>query len=53
MTAVVGGDATEVLASIEGHGLTAANNNGAGQVVAAGTAEQLAAFQADPPARRG
>ena len=40
-----------MLAAIEKHGLTAANNNGAGQVVAAGTAEQLAAFQADPPAK--
>ena len=51
MTAVLGGDTEDVLASIERHGLTAANNNGAGQVVAAGTAEQLAAFQADPPAK--
>lgn len=51
MTAVLGGDPAEVLAAIERHGLTAANTNGAGQVVAAGTAEQLAAFAADPPAK--
>ena len=50
MTAVLGGDETAVLRSIEAHGLTPANINGAGQIVAAGTAEQLAAFAADPPA---
>jgi [acyl-carrier-protein] S-malonyltransferase len=51
MTAVLGGDEAEVLDSIEAHGLTPANVNGAGQVVAAGTLEQLAAFAADPPAK--
>ena len=51
MTAVLGGDPDEVLAALERHGLTAANNNGAGQVVAAGTLEQLEAFKADPPAK--
>jgi [acyl-carrier-protein] S-malonyltransferase len=51
MTAVVGGSADEVLEAISTHGLTAANNNGPGQVVAAGTKEQLAAFAASPPAR--
>lgn len=51
MTAVLGGDSAEVLAAIERHGLTAANDNGSGQVVAAGTDEQLAALAADPPAR--
>jgi [acyl-carrier-protein] S-malonyltransferase len=50
MTAVLGGDLEEVLGKIAEHGLTPANNNGAGQIVAAGTVEQLAAFQADPPA---
>jgi [acyl-carrier-protein] S-malonyltransferase len=50
MTAVLGGDEAEVLAAIEAHGLTPANVNGAGQVVAAGTAAQLAAFAANPPA---
>src|SRR6266568_5079873 len=51
MTAVLGGDEKAVLAAIENHGLTAANVNGAGQVVAAGTTAGLAAFAADPPAR--
>lgn len=51
MSAVLGGDAEEVLATLEKHGLTPANMNGAGQVVAAGTLEQLAALQADPPTR--
>ena len=50
MTAVLGGDEGQVLAAIGRHGLTPANVNGAGQVVAAGTAAQLAAFAADPPA---
>lgn len=50
MTAVLGGAEDEVLAAIEKHGLTPANVNGAGQIVAAGTMEQLAAFAADPPA---
>ena len=51
MTAVLGGDRDEVLAAIAEHGLTAANDNGPGQIVAAGTLEQLAAFQAAPPAK--
>jgi [acyl-carrier-protein] S-malonyltransferase len=51
MTAVIGGDPDEVLAALEANGLTAANNNGSGQLVAAGTKEQLAALAADPPAR--
>src|SRR6266498_2340236 len=51
MTAVLGGNEKDVLAAIEGHGLTPANVNGAGQLVAAGTMAQLAAFAADPPAR--
>ena len=49
MTAVLGGDRDEVVAKAEEHGLTAANENGAGQIVVAGTLEQLAAFAADPP----
>jgi [acyl-carrier-protein] S-malonyltransferase len=48
MTAVLGGDPDEVLAAIKAAGLTAANINGAGQVVAAGAVDQLAAFT--PPA---
>ena len=51
MTAIIGGDRTEVLAALERHGLTAANDNGPGQIVAAGTVEQLAALAGDPPAR--
>ncbi len=49
MSAVLGGDPDEVLAAIERHGLTPANMNGAGQVVAAGSLEGLAALKADPP----
>src|ERR1700733_5528009 len=49
MTAVLGGDQAEVLAAIEAHGLTPANINGSGQIVAAGTLTALAAFAADPP----
>ncbi|GAA1819405.1 ACP S-malonyltransferase [Actinomadura chokoriensis] len=51
MTAVLGGDPDEVLASIDKHGLTPANVNGAGQIVAAGTMEQLAKFADEPPAK--
>lgn len=51
MTAVLGGDEAEVLAAIDRHGLTPANINGAGQIVAGGTLEQLAAFQDDAPER--
>jgi [acyl-carrier-protein] S-malonyltransferase len=36
---------------LDRHSLTPANMNGAGQVVAAGTLDQLAALAADPPAR--
>lgn len=50
MTAVLGGDPEEVAAKLAEHGVTAANNNGGGQIVAAGTLEQLAALKADPPA---
>lgn len=51
MTAVVSGDRDEVLGAIEAAGLTAANNNGTGQIVAAGTVEQLAELAANPPRR--
>ena len=50
MTAVLGGDQDAVLAAIARCGLTAANVNGAGQIVAAGTLAELEAFAADPPA---
>jgi [acyl-carrier-protein] S-malonyltransferase len=51
MSAVLGGDPAEVAAALERHGLTPANANGAGQVVAAGTLEQLAALAAEPPTK--
>lgn len=51
MTALLGGDPEEVAAKLAEHGLTAANNNGGGQIVAAGTLDQLAALKEDPPAR--
>lgn len=49
MAAVVRGDAGEVLAAIEAAGCTPANNNGSGQIVAAGTVEQIEALKANPP----
>jgi putative [acyl-carrier-protein] S-malonyltransferase len=51
MAAVLGGDRDEVLAAIEAAGLTAANDNGPGQIVAAGTKEQLAALMDNAPRR--
>ena len=51
MTAVLGGVREDVLAAIEDAGLTPANDNGSGQIVAAGTTEQLAAFAENPPQR--
>jgi [acyl-carrier-protein] S-malonyltransferase len=50
MTAVLGGDEEAVLAAIAQHGLTPANINAAGQIVAAGAIADLQAFAADPPA---
>lgn len=49
MTASLGGDRAEVLAAIEAHGLTPANDNGPGQIVAAGTLEQLEKLAENPP----
>ncbi|TWP36340.1 acyltransferase domain-containing protein [Leekyejoonella antrihumi] len=51
MSAVIGGDQAEVLTTLEKHGLTPANMNGGGQVVAAGTMDQLAQLRAEPPGR--
>ncbi len=51
MTAILGGDREEVLAALQEQGLTAANDNGPGQIVAAGTREQLEALAAHPPAK--
>jgi [acyl-carrier-protein] S-malonyltransferase len=50
MSAVIGGDADEVVAAILAAGLTPANRNGAGQIVAAGPVAALDAFAANPPA---
>ncbi|HVS68270.1 MAG TPA: ACP S-malonyltransferase [Mycobacteriales bacterium] len=50
MAAVLGGDATDVTAAIERAGCVAANYNGAGQIVAAGTKDEIAALAAAPPA---
>jgi [acyl-carrier-protein] S-malonyltransferase len=49
MSAVLGGDPEEVIAAAERVGLTAANVNGAGQLVVAGRLEELAAFAENPP----
>jgi [acyl-carrier-protein] S-malonyltransferase len=49
MTAVLGGDEAAVLAALAEHGLTPANINTTGQIVAGGTLEQLAAFAENPP----
>jgi [acyl-carrier-protein] S-malonyltransferase len=51
MTAVLGGDRDEVLHTLDRLGLTAANDNGPGQLVAAGTLEQLQRLADDPPAK--
>jgi [acyl-carrier-protein] S-malonyltransferase len=51
MIAVLGGDPEEVAAKLAAHGLTPANNNGGGQIVAAGTLDELEALKADPPAK--
>jgi [acyl-carrier-protein] S-malonyltransferase len=50
MSALLGGDPDGVLARLDELGLTAANRNGAGQVVAAGSVDALAALAAEPPA---
>lgn len=50
MSAVLGGDPDEVTAAIEAAGLTAANRNAAGQIVAAGALDALEKFAAEPPA---
>ncbi|HEY4614871.1 MAG TPA: ACP S-malonyltransferase [Citricoccus sp.] len=51
MSAVLGGDPDEVLSALESHGLVAANANGGGQTVAAGSQPALAALAGDPPAK--
>ena len=49
MSALLGGDPETSLAHLEKLGLTPANINGAGQIVAAGTLEQLAVLSEDKP----
>ncbi|POX64176.1 ACP S-malonyltransferase [Streptomyces sp. Ru62] len=49
MAALLGGDPETSVAHLEKLGLTPANINGAGQIVAAGTLEQLAALAEDKP----
>jgi len=48
MSAVLGADSAELEAALKAHGLFAANMNGGGQVVIAGSLDALAAFAADP-----
>ena len=50
MSAVLGGDRSEVLAAIASLSLVAANDNGAGQIVAAGDLTALATLAENPPA---
>ncbi|MGW7076081.1 ACP S-malonyltransferase [Streptomyces sp. NPDC054866] len=49
MAALLGGDPEVTVPHLEKLGLTPANVNGAGQIVAAGTAEQIAALAEDKP----
>jgi [acyl-carrier-protein] S-malonyltransferase len=49
MSAVLGGDADEVIAAIEKFGLYPANRNGAGQIVAAGALDALAKLAEEAP----
>lgn len=51
MSAVIAGKPDEVVDAIEAAGLTPANYNGSGQIVAAGTLEQLQQLADNPPAR--
>lgn len=51
MAAVLGGVEEDVLSRLDELGLTPANMNGGGQIVAAGSAAGIAALAAEPPAR--
>ena len=51
MSAVLGGDETEVLTRLEQLDLVAANRNAAGQIVAAGRLSALDKLAEDPPAK--
>jgi [acyl-carrier-protein] S-malonyltransferase len=50
MSAVIGGDEGELLAKLDGLGLSPANYNGGGQLVVAGDLAALAALAENPPA---
>jgi [acyl-carrier-protein] S-malonyltransferase len=49
MSALLGGDPEAVVAHLDGLGLTPANRNGAGQIVAAGDLAALARLAEEPP----
>lgn len=49
MSAVLGGEPKAVVAQVESFGLTVANHNGAGQLVAAGSLDALAKLAENPP----
>lgn len=51
MAAVIGGVEEEVRQAIADTGLTAANANGPGQIVAAGESAKIAALESNPPSR--
>ncbi|PZF67668.1 ACP S-malonyltransferase [Curtobacterium sp. MCPF17_047] len=51
MAAVLGGDTDELTAALESLGLTAANHNGGGQTVVAGSADAIARLAEQPPAK--
>lgn len=51
MVAVIGGELDEVMAAILKAGLTPANRNGTGQIVAAGPVDAIASFTENPPPR--
>lgn len=50
MSAILGGDRDVVIAALMARGLVAANENGAGQIVAAGSLEALGDLAENPPA---
>lgn len=49
MSAIIGGDEGEIVGRLGALGLTPANMNGAGQIVAAGALDALAVLGAEPP----
>lgn len=51
MAAVLGGEPEDVVAALDRLGLTPANMNGAGQIVAAGAKAAITSLVAEPPAR--